>query len=154
MKICLFRMVLIISFLFLSGCSGKHTNNFPDCDVPLEHMNNEMTIVELHNSYELSQPLVVKLKNNTNDILVSTDSDFEIKIFKKIDLPDGWEVVNNHPSSPEFESRSINGNSSVYYVFFPDLLGEDKNTEIFVCIFANNSVNQKLLAASANFFLK
>jgi len=146
-------MVLIVSFLFLSGCSGKQTNNFPDCEVLLEHMNNEMTVQHINNSYELHQPIVIKLSNNTNNKITTDPPDFKITIYKKAENQNDWTIIDNSSNSIPNEKRIINSNSSVYFVFFPDLLGIDKKTQVYVCIYANISNSQELIGASGIFLL-
>lgn len=153
MKKCFLVIYLFFVFIFLTGCSGKQQNNFPDCEVPLEHMNNEMTIQRISKSYELHQPIVIKLSNNTINKITSDPSDFKIVIFKKSEKQKDWTIIDNSSNSLGSERRIINSNSSVYFGFYPDLLGIDEETEVYVCIYANISDSQGLIGVSGKFLL-
>lgn len=149
------RKLFILALLcFLFGCSVNQDVDSPDCGILEEHLNTEMRILPVHETYELNQPIVVKLENQTQGLLVSDPNDFKIKIYKKSKESNDWIVIGNSSKSTGLERRIIESNSSVYFGFFPDLLDVEATTEIFVCLYAYIYESQDLIGATYYFSLE
>jgi hypothetical protein len=152
-KLVIFITVCCLSILV--GCSEKGAQQIPDCGIPQEHLNQEITIYFIKdlNSYKIGDFVATYILLEKK-IEISAPIDFNARLFKYDSEAQKWEEVKNSVTYIGGDAILNSKNTSYPLSVNPDVQNTEGPVKMFLCIKGNiNNELRQIVGANTVFSL-